>query len=117
LGRRYAFRRQMTSDRDGDRFKRPVQRVLRQDFKLHELQSREHNLLRRTLMVKLSDDLPVATLSETQLICRVAVDNRGGAFLIDSAPGEHRQCRQLIGFADGELRAPQWSLHVERQAV
>jgi hypothetical protein len=55
----YRLGHEATWDSGVRRLERAMQRVLRKDFELQYLQGREGDLLHRTLMLELGDDLSV----------------------------------------------------------
>ena len=93
----------MILDWDVPRLECLVQRILRQDFQLVELERREHNLLHRTLILELGDDLSVSASAQTEQIGVIAEPDGNRFLLINGATGEHSQGRQIIRLADGEL--------------
>src|SRR5579883_2991606 len=99
------------------RLKGAVQCILRQDFELQELQGRECDLLRRTLVLELGNNLTVGSLPQTEVIGIVPKADGYSLLLIDGAAGKYRERRQVIRLGDGKLRMPDRSVGLKANTV
>src|SRR5579883_621072 len=99
------------------RLKGAVQCILRQDFELQELQGRECDLLRRTLVLELGNNLTVISLSQTEVIGIVPKADGYSLLLIDGAAAKYRERRQVIRLGDGKMRMPSRSVRLKANTV
>jgi hypothetical protein len=85
LGSYYRLRRKLSSDAYVRWIERAVERILGEDFEFVELQTGERDPLDRLLLLKLSQDLPIGTLPQVELIRVIPKTNGYDSFPIDGA--------------------------------